>query len=105
MDRDPQSRPGWNRPPQRNPLASPRLAVALAVVAIGLVAAVVLISGFLPGRGDAELRGRLPVATNGGAERRIADGVAVRVPGHEPDIRPAHPDPAADVHELHGRSG
>ncbi len=48
MDRDPQTRPGWNQRPRRNPLASPVLAVALAVVAIGLVAAILLIPGFLP---------------------------------------------------------
>jgi hypothetical protein len=52
MDRDTRPRPGWNAPKRRNPLASPALAIALAVVAIGLVGAIILIPGLLPAGGS-----------------------------------------------------
>jgi hypothetical protein len=48
MDRDQQPRPGWNNASRRRTMASPVLAFTLGVVAIGLVAAIILIPGFLP---------------------------------------------------------
>lgn len=53
MDRDPQPRPGWNPPRRRNPLASPAVASALSLIAIGLVAAIFLVPGLLPRDGTA----------------------------------------------------
>jgi hypothetical protein len=48
MDPDAPPRPGRERRPERSRLTSPMLAFALAMVAVGLVGAIVLIPGMLP---------------------------------------------------------
>ena len=51
MDPEPPVRPPRDRNPQRSPLTSPLLAVALLLVAAGLVGAILLVPGLLPSPG------------------------------------------------------
>ena len=83
MERDPRARPGWNQRPGRNPLASPVLAFALAVVAIGLVAAILLIPGFLP------LGGATPTCGSACLSQPTATAPPTPTPSPTPTTSPA----------------